>query len=64
MFKDYRSYIIKCGSPSKMKPPLVTREFHGEVLTYYLCVPCGTLSLSPIRRDDMKFVPDFSWCDQ
>lgn len=48
----------------KMKPPLVTREFHGEVLTYYLCVPCGTLSLSPVRRDDMKFVPDFSWCDQ
>ena len=51
MFKDYRSYIIKSGTPSKMNPPLVTQgSFMEEKQTNYLCVPCGTLSLAPVRR--------------
>ena len=51
MFKDYRSYIIKSATLSKMNPPLVTQgSFMEEKQTNYLCVPCGTLSLSPVRR--------------
>ena len=51
MFKDYRSYIIKSATLSKMNPPLVTQgSFMEEKETNYLCVPCGTLSLSPVRR--------------
>ena len=34
-----------------MNPPLVTQgSFVEEKQTNYFCVPCGTLSLSPVRR--------------
>ena len=54
MLKDYRSYIIKCGTLSKMNPPLVTQgSFMEETQTNYSCVPCGILSLSPVRRTSL-----------
>ena len=41
MFKDYRSYIIKSGTLSKMNPPLVTQgSFMEEKQIIYVC-PVG-----------------------
>ena len=39
---------------SKMNPPLVTQgSFMEETQTNYSCVPCGTLSMSPVRRNSL-----------